>query len=1244
MDVYIRKPNQLDSTAFGAFADERIVISPKKPQTNNCDLKEKYNDLGDSFLSLDNGEETAEDMESIEACSRLPSRKLQIPTKFLEEKQGKEKVSLTNKSLVTTGTELRGGIDSDEMVRNYGKEEMETYTGKHIGSEVILNGDVESGSPEDVSQERNRPSSKLIQDNQNLQQLFNSVRGDNEPNNKVTNKNIGKLRMPNAFSMSKESGRSMEGMERQGKGKEWAQGKIEHNGGKIMNAQKGGIDDGGITDAPAMSFDDWKQEKNRGREGSVRKEETVEFQRNNVGSLNILDEDNDRNGAGSNTYPKRYGNHNANVIDSNKPQVHGNAKNYWLSRQNEAENWGKPGFKQNKQSVNENYREEDYPATRNLAQFNPNDSIDSSMNKMHQVESTVNKGVGRVSETEDILTDKGANEKIESKMGIDEELAELRKARRNRPSNEEFNKDSDQRQTKNMKSVGKLKLPTAFGSSQSSNKTENSGTVASQRPQKKAFGQDAKFQNGGHTQDNAKEEPIGTSETIDAVKEQRDPGNVNSNKGRFSRDASFQDGGMKSFGGKQSIDSGSFVSGGGSIEGNHKDAGSQGVRKPVGKLNMNALFQQENNQKKVESKEESCVAKNRAMFDQKNKETQKKGKGLGKLRVGSAKSDRYVELDNITPEGELPSNISTDMKEQLEKILQGRPGSVSSQTSSSSRKSEGKEVGRLSISSMSSLNTSLNSPRTVGEGDFSARSISLEEEVFKEEREHNEEDSGKKKVNNGNLKFQLDNIFQNRVSGGSSSVSSSVSNSLDTSMNASGNEEGKSEFRKSITNEDGEKAERRMLIANAIKEKYGNKASKDEDSDKLGKANDKNDAENNTKIPKNAINEQLNGLQSNDEGFKSSGIAAQARPNKLQIKEFTTNESEAQNVDVNKAPRSGKLSIPSIFGSNPNQNANQRTTNTGPVKRKKNSMTERFEQSRDPPEPITDNVTISGSKIEEKVGKLPNERASEAIASNNEVPKRGPSQARKLNIPSTFLGGQQPASTGPKNISAARNTAASSNKIILKQQTSTNHVEDGRNAEESDQSALDDANAARSPSANTENTENDSSKKVQFEDHVGVIDKVPTDENAYGVKNTRPKSGKLSSSLILAFQNTEEKPNSVKNRPATPGANGPKQNKHFFKNSWDKANESPVIKEEERSVLAQTQPDVLKLDGGDETSKKVDYESKDNNMNSVSRDEKEVDQMWNFERETSLKQENENMAETVPKKRVGKLSIPSMFK
>ena len=1120
---------------------------------------------------------------------------------------------------------------------------METPTRKHIGSDVILNGDVENASPEDVSQERNRPSSKLIQDNQNLQQLFNSVRGGKEPNNKATNKNIGKLRMPNSFSKDKESGRNMQGgMERQGKDQEWAQGKIEQSGGMIMNAQRGGINEGRITDAPAMSFDDWKQEKDRGREGSVRKEETVEFQRNRVGSLNILD--NDGNGAGSNTYPKRYGNHNANVIDSNKPQVHGNAKNYWLSKQNEAENWGKAGVKQNKQSVNENYREEDYPATRNLAQFNPNDSLDSSMNKTHQVESTVNNGVGRVSDTEDILTSKEASEKIESKMGIDEELAELRKARRNRPSIEEFGKDSHQRQAKNMKSVGKLKLPTAFGSSQNSNKTENSSTIASQRPQKKAFGQDARFQNGGHAQDNAKEEPIGTSETIDGVKEQRDPGIVNSNKGRFSRDASFQDGGIKSFGGKQSIDSGVFVSGRGPIEGNHKDTQSQGAQKPVGKLNMNAFFQQENGQKKEESKEESCVAKNKAMFDQKNKETQKKGKGLGKLRVGSAESDRYVELDNITPEGELPSNISTDMKEQLEKILQGRPGSVSSQTSSSSRKSEGKEVGRLSISSMSSLNTSLNSPRTVGEGDFSARSISLEEEVFKEEREHSEEDSGKKKVNNGNLKFQLDNIFQNRASGGSSSVSSSVSNSLDTSMNASGNEEGKSEFRKSIASVDGEKAERRMLIANAIKEKYGSKADKDDDSDKSGKANDKNDAEENMKISKNAISEKLNGLQSNDEGFKTSGTEGQARPNKLQIKEVTTNKTESQSLEVNKAPRSGKLSIPSIFGSNPNQKANQRTTNNGPVKRKKNSMADRFEQSRDLPEQVTENVTLSGSQIEETVGKISNERASEAIADNNEVTKKGPSQARKLNIPSTFLGSQQNASTGPKNYSVARNTAASSNKMMLKQQTPTNHVEDGRNAEMSDQSVLDGADEARSISANTENTEKDSSKKVQFEEHVGVIDKIPTDEDTNGLKNTRPKSGKLSSSLILAFQNTEEKPNSVKNRPATPGANGPKQNKHFFKHSWDKPNESPVIEEEERSVPAKTKPDVLKLGGEDETSMKADYESKDNNMNSVARDEKGMDKTWNVEKETSLKQENENMAETVPKKKVGKLSIPSMFK
>eukprot|EP00112_Aurelia_sp_Birch-Aquarium-sp1_P011262 Seg2368.2 transcript_id=Seg2368.2/GoldUCD/mRNA.D3Y31 product="hypothetical protein" protein_id=Seg2368.2/GoldUCD/D3Y31 len=1242
MDVYIRKPNQLDSTAFGAFADERIVISPKKPQTNNSDLKEKYNELGDSFLPLDNGEETADDMESIEARSKMPSRKLQIPTQFLEEKKGNENVSVsvTNRSFMTTETELRRGTDSGEMMRNFGKEEMEVSTGKQ---EVILNGVIERKSPEDMNQERNRPSSKLIQDNENLQQLFNSVRGDNEPDNKATNKNIGKLRMPNAFSARKEAGICMQGMERQGNGKELTQRTKEDIAGNVMGAQMGVKDQGRITDAPAMSFDDWKQEKDSGPDGSVRKDETVEFQRNRVGSFNILNEHNDGNGAGSKTYPKRYGNHNANAIDSNEPQVHGGAKNYWLSKQNEEENWGKANAKQNKQPVNGNYSEQVYPATRNLVQFNPNDSIDSSMNKIHQVESTENKGAGRVSDTEDNLTDKGASEKIEATMGIDEELAELRKARRNRPSIDEVNNGSDEGQAKNMKSVGKLKLPTAFGNSQSSKKTDNSGNVASQRPKKKAFGNDARFQNGGHTHDNVKVEPIGTSETIDAAKEQRDSRIVNSNKGRFSRDASFQDGGIKPIGGKQGIDSDSFVSGGGSIEENRSDVESQGVRKPVGKLNMNAFFQQENNQKKEEKKEESSVAKNKAMFDQKNKETQKKGKGVGKLRVGSAKSDRYVELDNITPEGELPSNISTDMKDQLEKILQGRPGSVSSQTSSSSRKSEGKEFGRLSISSMSSLNTSLNSPRTAGEGDFSARSISLEEEVFKEEQQESEEDSWKKKVNNGNLKFQLDNIFQNRASGGSSSVSSSVSNSLDTSMNASESEEVKSEFRKSIASEDGEKAERRMLIANAIKEKYGGKANKDEDSAKLGRegvvANNKNDAEENMKIPKNAINEQLNGVQSNDEGFKTSGTEAQARPNKLNLKEFTPNETASQNVEVNKAPRSGKVSIPSIFGSNPNQNSNQRTTNNGPVMRKKNSMVDKFEKSRDPPEPITgNNVTTSGSKA--AVGKLPNDRPSEAITVDSEVPKRGPSQARKLNIPSTFLGGQQPTGNGPKNVSATRNATASSNKITLKQETSTNHVEVGRNAEVSDQSVLDGAVAARS----IENVETSSSKKVQFEEHVGVIGKIPIDENTDGVQNTRPKSGKLSSSFMLAFENKEETPNSVRNRPATPGANGPKQNKNFFKNGWDKQNENPVIEEEERSVPAQTKPDILKLDGGEQTSMKADYESKDNNMNLQSYDENMASKMKNVEKETSLTQEKENTAETVPKKKVGKLSIPSMFK
>ena len=897
MDVYIRKPKLLDDTAFSVFAGEGGAISPRKPQTDIQELKQKYSSLGDSVLSTENSGELADNMSVAEQGHNQPPKRLIIPTQFLEGDKGREKttdvkVNWKAGKVARDGTSNSNGINIGS--KNTSKDETfgESESFKSSGHSIDSNGNL------DANENLNRPTSKLIQDNQNLQKLFDSVRG--KESNAQESKNVGKLKLPATFKADERDERASE----------------------ISNSKvKSTIDnDTKIKNAVAMSFEDWRND----RDTNNGKDETIDFHRANK----IVDY---RFEAGFKESNAKLGKqrtiHKNGASELLHAQVKDGVQNIWLNKQKQMqhENDG-AGDKKNIAAKNKMYVDDMNLATSTHGDVNTHNSERWFKKKHNESESDKRSNTMNSLSNEDRFVNG-------IQKGDSMATSEVKEG-----SKLPLKNGDEQR----FKTVGKLRLPTAFASNPEHTSTVNRKSTMRQTDMSERW-----------ETKKADESMIDLENNLECTQQ---------GKSLVGNNYPVKDP-------AKDISGGHLI---GKIQVNKNEATRTEISeknfdkesKPVGRLDIKAIFHSDKEEQTMEkTNENSVIAKSKAIFDQdNNKKTHVKQRGVGKLRVGSSKSERYEEIDNLTPEGQLPSNISNQMKEQLEKILQGRSESVSStasSSSSSSKRNDTKEVGRLSLSSISSLDTSLTSPRT--NEDFSARS--LDDDSFNIDADQNERESNlKAKVNNGSLESQLGNIFQRRSAGGSDS-SSSAASSLNTSFNGGSTDTVSMNVKESKV--EAEKNVRRKMVADAIKEKYGGKIENKEAKDQSSWENE------------SVGNEQIEEQKAN-----------------VEVKAYINESKPVDNRDQKTQPKRGKVSIPNIFD-NKNGKEEGKMINkvAGKVNPAQNTTIARgLVQSQDIAGKDKQNIPSSDIKeVENHV------RGNSTSISND---------AKKVNIPETFLGQQ----------------------------------------------------------------------------------------------------------------------------------------------------------------------------------------------------------------------------------------------
>ncbi|XP_065069244.1 enolase-phosphatase E1-like [Rhopilema esculentum] len=912
MNVYTRTPNLLKNTAFTAFGDEEVVISPRKPQERRLDLQEKYSDLGDSFLPTSNEKGTEHKMDYCEPSGNQPPKRLKIPSKFLEEKTGRENagtaiIKKQNKEAGNKSFKLGNESSSNGFDGGYKQNSIRGETAKDSGikrkeiNENMINKN-DSNDGDDI----NRPASKLIQDNQNLQQLFDCVRGK-EPEAQEE-KSVGRLSMPTTFVAPASNGNPTEGSN-------WKRQKKSDAGYQ-----------GHMGDVMAIPFAEWKQSKHENGD----REETVSFRRDKVCAgdeerrAEVVKAQYDMTGQG------------LMREDGQQRQTENDAKNYWLKKENISKQMaGKTGVKENRQNGVRLTNEKVYSATSCSTEFKQKQSYKSPIQASDYSDIVLN-GIAGEGKT---------NGETSMNQKRDDNVGEIKS------DAVQTNNENGGQSVGGNKRVGKLKMPNAFTSPQG-NEAPLRKVPAGNRVQTVENGDESQRGNAKKVS-NTSGRPV--SETVSGRNGQgyladeddvisKLTGNV-TDKTRPNEESGVKENGSSR---------------------------AEEEKKPVGKLNLKAFFEPEK-AKVDEKKEDSLVAKNKAVFDKKKVEK----KSVGKLRLGSSKSERYEEIDNLSPERQLPSSMTNQMKDKLERILQGRSGSVSSQTSSSStssKKNETKEIGRLSSSSISSLSTLFSTPRDEDTGNKS------EDDVFEGNNENGEENG---KVNSGSLEFQLGNIFQNRLAS-SNSTTSSMSGSLNASFNAGGSEtdtsRNEAEFERTedeaqqeqesrsdySRKEDAEmdKTERRKMITDAIKTRYEEKSEEENTSIEVESSLPISTFEEETESNDQPVSEKRDNEQAED--------PARFKTEATKIKEETETEQMG-------APKRGKIAIPSVFGNTGNESFKKRQ------------------------EPITKSA-IKSKGPKEEAGKTPNNKINNTIkeCDKEQNENMSPIQTKGQNTASSF--------------------------------------------------------------------------------------------------------------------------------------------------------------------------------------------------------------------------------------------------
>ena len=1102
MSVYTRIPNQLDDIAFGLFANEG-VIHPKKPQSDNQIMERKFSTLGDSILPTESNCNFTNDINMM--YHTQPPKRLKIPIQFLEEEKRDEKLSYPRNDKIcerASRTEVAAG---KEMKDSFKKGE--TCADLNESDDCFPNlresGKDNSGKWE-IGTDRNRPTSKLIQDNQDLQKLFDSVRG--KESQEQQSKKVGKLELSSTFNWERN-----QQIEKESKN-------VYHNADKrIRNASE-------MNDSVAMTFDDWKSDKNMTKES----DEIVRFhlkandfynshEANFTKSNSMLDK---QNGAWKNDeldLPKTHG------------KVRSNAESYWLSKDKKAQKVNDiAGFKENTCVENRMFMD-----NMNLATSNPGEVY------RHSGELLLNAKLSKShsDKCSQIVNSVDMDER--SGNGI---LQGSYMATWNDTGNSKMTLGNGEE--RGLKTVGKLKLPTAFASSQGRQNDNAIGNKAKDinfRGQLNSNGKWGKNITGvgkaklGDNQKNVNKTIIDMKDH-QPINEQWASKNVPVGN-QVDQENNYLEVAKK--------------------EKPEETAHSQNEGKLIGKLDIKAIFHQDREDLSESKREEaSVVAKSKAMFDQNsNNKNGIKQRGVGRLVVGASRSERYEEIENLNPEGQVPSNISNQMKEQLEKILQGRSESVSSQvssSSSSSKKIDNREVGRLSMSSISSLEASFTSPRT--NEDLSARSIDDDPFIIGSDCEDGRINT-KIKVNNGTLESQLGNIFQKKSEGGGS-FSSSAGSSLNTSINAGGNENMATQI--NVSYDESERNTKRNQLIDAIKEKY----TSDEDTRETQKKEEE--------------------IERNDHS-KSEGNQTKAR-------NYEYNESDKENKGEQRQRNRGRVSIPNIFNSK-SENVDGKAKNSSNNARNwKSTNRSNFKEEI----PVGYN---GGKPLETGIQTpIPKEASTSAEIKDNdnaEIPNKGSDGIKIMNGSSKFLEEQ---------------TLASEKSAYVLSNDKKINIENGFNVKDNG---------------------NNNAKKVNFQSGVGII---RDDGSIDSVPRKQETGGKLSLSLLKSFEGG----NAIRDRPGTPGRNHSLKPRGIFGEVWNKERKAlPVLEEkvpnEGNDVVIERE--VLKFND----TEKVSFHE-----NSAHGKSKQNEKMVN-EKAATLTPVNAEYRES-PKRVVGKLSIPAMFK
>jgi len=923
MSVYTRVPKQLDDTAFGLFAGERGVAHLAKSQSGIQALSS----LGDSILSEEKARKSVNDMSIMNQGE--PPKRLRIPTMFLEGENGMER-----KKYLKDGGNCEGAKQShvpveSEMKRSSPKSgKLDNQRGENFTSLSGFNFDGRS-NPESPTN-RNRPASKLIKDNQDLQKLFDSVRGKESQEQQP--KQVGKLKLPTSFSLE----RSHDEMGRDGKNVH----KKEHGAVPYESM---------INETVAMTFNDWKNDENMNK-GDYASSNHYSANKDFHGRFETAFE---QNSPPLNKQKTVRG--NASDVKEIHKQKRNDAQNFWHIKHKQAIGINeKAGYKENMKPKNKMFVN-----GVNLATSSSGELYSHSMGQLYngKLDQSDSGKCNQVMNGFDMV-ERGDNKILKDTM-TDKDVR----------SSEVAQESIDGR---GLKTVGKLKLPTAFACNHDR---------ASQNTSGKQF--QAIHTKGKTNESDEMEQKIIFEKQAMIGEDQNNTNNTNICKQDWDSEtkALANSAEVETKVRKKNI----FLERGTKDVKKEEEAVAISKVKPIGKLDINSVFSQQIETSPNEKKEESSAfSKTKAIFDQKSsKKGPRKQTGIGKLRMGSSKSERYEEIENLNPEGQVPSNMTNQMKEQLEKILQGRSDSVSSQrssSSSSSKRNDNKEVGRLSLSSISSLETSFASPRT--NEDFSARTY--DDDPFNITSDYDDgEKAGNNKVNKGNLEFQLGNIFQKQNASEESAPSSAVS-SLNTSLNAGEKKGGANYTNDSM--EDSEDSNRRKLLIDAIKEKHSNETAAKEIAE-----NENCTIEiDGSCLNDNAKTENLNKSHNNADF-----------------------ESQKHKSEEEKQRGRGRISIPNIFErqrgkENPTSiSGNMRNVKLATQEGAKgaNTMTQKSQKHRE-----RDAEALVEIETSDKTNAKSNDCTSISVRTRYDT--------EKMNVSSSILGGQSTA--GEKEVSFAK--------------------------------------------------------------------------------------------------------------------------------------------------------------------------------------------------------------------------------